>query len=116
MAELAILPGSVGTVATRPTERKLSHDSKRAAVLRVFLERGQRGLNRFEAERLAHDHCLNSTISECVRFHGIEFAKRFEKVPCLGGTKTTDVVRYALTAEGAARVHKLLGQTILAAA
>lgn len=86
--------------------KPLGAHTKRAAVLRVFLERGERGLNCFEAVRLAHDYVLRTTVSECASFHGIAFAKRFEAVPGHNGSKI-DCVRYSLTAEGAARVREL---------
>lgn len=108
MAELAVIPGS-------PALKMLDPDTKRAAVLRVFLERGQRGLNCFEAVQLAHDYILRTTVSECARLHGIAFAKRFECVPGHAGN-TVDCVRYSLSAEGAARVRELLGESQKAAA
>lgn len=95
--------------------RKLSPDTKRAAVLRVFLDRGERGLNCFEAVRVAHDYVLRTTVSECVRYHGIEFAKRFEAVAGHNGS-TVDCVRYSLTSKGAAKVRELLGETLAVAA
>lgn len=93
---------------------KLNPDTKRAAVLRVFLERGERGLNCFEAVRLAHDYVLRTTVSECARFHGIAFAKKFEAVPGHNGSKV-DCVRYSLTAGGAATARGLLGASLEAA-
>lgn len=108
MAELAVIP----SVSSPPPPLKpLGPDTKRAAVLRVFLERGERGLNCFEAVRLAHDYILRTTVSECSRVHGIEFAKRFESVPGHAGSKV-DCVRYSLTPEGAARVRELLGESL----
>jgi hypothetical protein len=94
--------------------RSLDPQTKRAAVLRVFLERGERGLNCFEAVRLAHDYILRTTVSECSRLHRIDFAKRFEAVPGHAGSKV-DCVRYSLTADGAARVRELLGESLEAA-
>lgn len=109
MAELAILPGAAEVnLASSNKCKTLDADTKRAAVLRIFLERGERGLNCFEAVRLAHDYVLRTTVSECKRYHGIAFAKRFEAVPGYNGSKV-DCVRYSLTAEGAATVRELLG-------
>jgi hypothetical protein len=90
-----------------PQEKPLNPQSKRAAVLRVFLERGSAGLNCFEAVRLAHDYVLRTTVSECQRYHGIAFAKTYEQIPGHNDSKV-DCVRYVLTPEGAARVRKLL--------
>lgn len=97
-----------------PAKAKLNHDTKRAAVLRVFLERGERGLNCFEAVPLAHDYVLRTTVSECARYHGIEFAKRFECVPGHAGSRV-DCVRYSLTAGGVERARELLGESLEAA-
>lgn len=121
MTELAVIPPcdpapSVPYEATPipPARDHLNPDTKRAAVLRVFLERGDRGLNCFEAVTLAHDYVLRTTVSECWRYHGIVFAKRFECVLGHAGSKV-DCVRYSLTAEGAATVRELLGASLEAA-
>lgn len=89
--------------------KALSPKSKRASVLRCFLERGAAGLNCFEAVRLAHDYVLRTTVSECKRFHGIEFRKRYEAVPNFAGGQT-DCVRYWLSPEGEAIARDLLGE------
>lgn len=112
MEQLTVSPGSE---LPKLPMRALGLDTKRAAVLRVFYQRGQRGLNCFEAVTLAHDYVLRTTVSECVRYHGIGFTKRFESVPGHAGSKI-ECVRYSLTAEGAARVRELLGQTLILAA
>lgn len=88
--------------------RPLTPGSKRAAVLRVFLDRGELGMNCFESVRLAHDFVLRSTVSQLVRFHGIAFSKTWEQVPGHAGS-TADVVRYRLTPKGEARARDLLG-------
>lgn len=98
-----------------PPAKPLNPDTKCAAVLRVFLERGERGLNCFEAVREAHDYVLRSTVSKCSRHHGIQFAKRFEKVPGHAGSNI-DCIRYSLTAESAGRVRELLGERMELAA
>jgi hypothetical protein len=86
--------------------KPINPTTKRAAVLRVFLERGNTGLNCFEAVNLAHDYVLRSTVSELVR-DGISFSKRPEQVPGHGGSPV-DCVRYSLTPEGAAKARALL--------
>lgn len=95
--------------------RHLSPKSKRASVLRCFLERGNAGLNCFEAVRLAHDYVLRTTVSECWRYHGIEFAKSYETVPGHAGSEV-QCVRYRLTDEGAQRSRELLGDDLRQAA
>jgi hypothetical protein len=97
-------------VAESPQYKPLNPKSKRAAVLRCFLERGEAGLNCFEAVRLCHDFVLRTTVSECKRYHGIEFQKSFEQVPGYAGS-TVDCVRYVLTPAGAAKVRELLSPT-----
>jgi hypothetical protein len=53
-----------------------------------------RTLNRFEAE--AHfDHCLHSTVSS-LEGYGLVFDRRWEKVPCVRGTKCVRCKRYWL--------------------
>jgi hypothetical protein len=98
-----------------PEHRALNPTSKRASVLRVFLERGERGLNCFEAVRLAHDYVLRTTVSELYRYNGIEFKKRYEQVPGHAGS-TADCVRYSLTPQGADKARELLGEVLREAA
>lgn len=94
-----------------PDEYKpLVKNSKRAAVLRIFLDRGDAGLNCFEAVRLAHDYILRTTVSQLVRYHGIQFNKRFEQIPGHAGS-TVDCVRYVLSTNGEARARELLEMT-----
>ena len=71
-------------------------------------------LNRFNA--IPHnDTALNSTISVLSK-KGIKFTRTWEKVPCLGGSKTTDVVRYSLTEDEKVKARRLLGISEKAAA
>lgn len=93
--------------------RKLNQDSKRAAVLRVFLERGQMGLTCFEAVPLARDYVLRTTVSECARYHGIGFHKQPETFnPAGHPNSTVTCTRYKLTAEGAAKARDLLRESL----
>jgi hypothetical protein len=82
---------------------------KRAHVLRVFLERGDKGMNCFQAVELARDFVLRTTVSEIRKFHGIEFHKEPESFTNPGGTVTT-CTRYRLTLEGAQRARDLLSE------
>jgi hypothetical protein len=95
----------------RPQLQKLNPKSKRAAILRAFLDLGARGMNCFEAALRHHDFVLRTTVSECSRYHGIHFNKRFEQVPGHNGSNV-DCVRYSLTAEGAAKARELLGESL----
>lgn len=97
-----------------PPAKPLNPDSKRAAILRAFLEVGERGMNCFTAALKYGDFVLRTTVSECSRYHGIAFNKKFEQVPGRNGSKV-DCVRYSLTAEGAQKARELLGESLKAA-
>ena len=93
---------------TKPnTNSKIRKGSKIYSVLEA-LANGQT-LNRFEAERCLHDHCLNSTISEIQNRLGVFIHRKSEKVPCLGGTKRVKVNRYRLFPDQVEKAQKLLG-------
>lgn len=80
--------------------------TKLAMMLFTFLP--GRTLNRFEAE--AHfDHCLHSTVSS-LEGYGLVFERRWEKVPCVRGTKSVRCKRYWLNkaAENIALARTLL--------
>lgn len=87
--------------------RPLKPRTKAAAVLRILLERGERGLNCFEAVRLAHDYTLRSTVSNMRLEYGVTCERRHEQVPGHGGGMVT-CVRYWLADEGRARAAELL--------
>jgi len=78
-------------------------------VILSALVAGQ-SLNRFEAARL-HDTCLNSTISS-LQGKGISIHREFEKVRCVNGTKTTDVMRYRLLPSEIEKAEMFLGVTV----
>lgn len=88
--------------------RKVRPQSKKAGVLRVFLQRGEQGLDCFQAVTLARDFVLRTTVSELKRYDGIEFNKERKTFKNAGGT-TTDYVKYSLTAEGVTKARELLG-------
>lgn len=89
-----------------PTPR-LKAGSKRADVLRVLIERGERGLNRFEAEQACHDHVLPSTVSELCAHFGLEIPRTLETVRGHRG-KDTECSRYRLTALDVLKARRLL--------
>jgi len=72
---------------------KVRKGTKEYSVLSALVE--GRSFNRFEAARELSDWCLHSTVST-LQGKGILIHREFEKVPCLGGDKTTDVMRYRL--------------------
>lgn len=95
-------------VARRQLRATISSRTKTAAVLRCFIERGDRGLTCFEAVRLAHDYVLRSTVSGLQINHGLVFHRRNERVPGHAGS-TVDCVRYWLNEKGRQRAAELLG-------
>lgn len=87
--------------------KRLTPGSKRESVLRELLQRGARGLNRFEAERACADHVLPSTISELCRDFGLAIPRTLETVPGYGG-KATECSRYALSDADAIKARAIL--------
>lgn len=61
-------------------------------MVKVFLT--GKSLNRFEAER-HNDHCLHSTVAALEK-DGIVFDRKWETVPCVGGSAFIRVKRYWL--------------------
>lgn len=86
----------------------LNPNTKRAGVLRTFIERGEHGLNCFEAVRLAHDYVLRSTFSDLKRDYGLEFLRKWEQIPGHNGSRV-ECVRYWLAPDCARRVQEMLG-------
>ena len=103
-------PLGVAAPAALVKRFKLNPNTKRAGVLRLFLQRGDRGLNCFEAVRLGHDYVLRSTVSDVGRDFGIEFSREWEKVPGHNDS-VVDCVRYRLTPESTSKVRKMLGES-----
>jgi len=56
-----------------------------------------RSLNRFEAERRLHDHCLHSTVAR-IQGYGVRVDRHTEVVPGFGGNPTR-VARYRIADE-----------------
>lgn len=96
------------SVSSRETA-KLDPKSKRAKVLRVFLEQGDNGLTCFQAVELARDYVLRTTVSEIQRHLRITFHKAPHSFTNPGGSITT-CTRYWLTLEGAAKARELLSE------
>jgi len=88
-----------------PKHRPVKPTTKLAAVL-AELARG-RSLNRFEAERICHDHVLPSTVAE-IQARGIRVDRHEETVPGHAGS-VTRCARYSLAPEEAAKAAVLLG-------
>lgn len=96
--------------AARPG--RIRAGTKKAGVLRVLLERGERGLNRFEAESACHDHVLPSTIADLCSDYGLVIPRKLETVRGHLG-HDTECSRYFLSLEDRAKVPWLLGDVPL---
>lgn len=66
-----------------------------------------RSLNRFEAERELHDHCLHSTVS-AIQEKGVSILRHDEIVPGFQGSPT-HVMRYRLSPDHRQKALYLLG-------
>lgn len=84
--------------------RQLNPDTKKRHVLAALLNQS---LNRFDAERIAHDHCLHSTISGLER-HGLRIDRKDEIVPGYLG-RPTRVMRYWIPPDQHEAAARLLG-------
>jgi hypothetical protein len=73
-------------------------------VLSAFYEGAS--YNRFEAERLLHDHCLHSTVSTIQR-KGVTILRKTETIPGFQGIPT-EVCRYWLSPESREQADALL--------
>lgn len=68
--------------------------TKHNTIMRILY---QRPLHRFQAE-VEGDHCLPSTISSLKKQHGLEFPRRWVKVPNRFGGETS-VMEYSTSTE-----------------
>ena len=78
--------------------------SKNNTILNALVEGS---LTRFDAERLG-DHCLPSTISALSNQHGLEFPRRWIKVPNRFGGETL-CKEYTTSDEYKTYINKFLG-------
>ena len=78
--------------------------TKKFSIIRHFLK--GLSLNRFEAEGLG-DHCLNSTISALSSQHGLEFPRRWVKVPNRFGGETL-CKEYTTSDDDKLKINKFL--------
>jgi len=79
--------------------------TKEGRVLAALLS-GQ-SYNRFQAERVLHDHCLHSTISTLQKKLGVKIARKMEVVPGYQGSPT-HCCRYWLGRDERNRIKKAL--------
>jgi len=83
---------------------RINPQTKEGKILTLLLTTS---LNRFQAIRHS-DTAINSTISTLCK-KGLKFNREWEKIPCVGGTKTTNVVRYSLSDDEKVKARRLLG-------
>ena len=94
-------PGQMGSAYVRHSPRP---PLKWRRVLRAFYD--GKTLNRFEAERLLHDHCLHSTVST-IQAKGVTILRKTERVPGYMGI-STECCRYWLAPHSRQRARELL--------
>lgn len=97
---------SASDTTPRITQSQIRPGTKLAAVLKYLAEVGS--LNRFEAERLVHDHCLPSTVAEFQTRFGLRVERREEIVPGFHGHPTR-VARYWIADDQREAAKVLLG-------
>jgi hypothetical protein len=88
----------------------LDPNSKKAAMLRVFLRVRRSGINCFTAALDHGDFVLRSTVSDFARDYGIEFDREDEVVPGRNGSQVR-CKRYWLSDTSIERARRLLGET-----
>ena len=86
--------------------RKIKRNTKLYRVLSALLERSY---NRFESERLLHDHALHSTVSTIQNKYGIRVDRKSETIPGFEGAPTR-VSRYWISSSQHPIALKLLGK------
>jgi hypothetical protein len=96
-------------VASEITSKKPKYNTKKASMLRLFINLGKRGLNCFEAANGHHDYVLRTTVSDLQRDYGLKFSRKYEQVPNAFNT-TTDCMRYWLDDLNKAKALALLGE------
>jgi len=85
-----------------------SYKTKQVAMLNLFIEKGEAGLNCFEAANIHHDYVLRTTVSDIQRKYGLTFLRKMESVPnAFGGI--TECKRYWLERADREKARKILG-------
>ena len=91
-------------VSARTKEAKKGALSKNNTILNTLVDTP---LTRFDAEGLG-DHCLNSTISALSSQHGLEFPRKWVKVPNRFGGETP-CKEYSTSDEDKLKISEILG-------
>ena len=82
--------------------------TNQSAMLNLFLEKGEVGLNCFEAANFHHDYVLRTTVSDIQRKYGLTFSRKMESVSNAFGGKT-ECKRYWLDEVNRGKAQKILG-------
>ena len=90
-------------LSARTKEANIKTVSKNNTIMVALAERS---LTRFDAERLG-DHCLPSTISGLSTQHGLEFPRRWVKVPNRFGGETL-CKEYTTSDDDKLKINKFL--------
>jgi len=90
-------------LSARTKEANIKTVSKNNTILNALVETP---LTRFDAEGLG-DHCLNSTISGLSTQHGLEFPRRWVKVPNRFGGETL-CKQYTTSDDDKLKINKFL--------
>jgi hypothetical protein len=93
--------------AASDTKLRIKSNTKKASILKHFVELGERGMTCFEAANRYHDYVLRSTVSGIQRDFSVFFLKERVKVPNSFGTQT-DCVRYWLDPVNRTKAIRLL--------
>lgn len=91
-------------MSARTKEAKKGALSKNNTILNTLVDTP---LTRFDAEGLG-DHCLNSTISALSSQHGLEFPRKWVKVPNRFGGETS-CKEYSTSDEDKFKISEILG-------
>ena len=91
-------------MSARTKEAKKGALSKNNTILNTLVDTP---LTRFDAEGLG-DHCLNSTISALSSQHGLEFPRKWVKVPNRFGGETP-CKEYSTSDEDKLKISEILG-------
>ena len=97
--------GDISNNIQAANPKPIRKNCKLHAVL-AHLARGN-SMNRFQAEKICHDHCLNSTISD-IEKRGITVNRKTEVVPGYQNSRV-HCTRYWLESEEITKAAKLLG-------
>ena len=95
-------------MASESIAKKPKTNTKKAAMLKLFVRLGEHGTNRFESANKYHDYVLSTTVSDLQLDYGLSFSRKWEQVPNAFGS-LTDCVRYWLDDVNRSKAIAILG-------